>query len=106
MTVVLKWGEKEVVAWDGLWMKGEKFCVASLWEGVRVYVVLCWLLQILQAVLMFGGKRVWLWEWLRCLSSQQQLGGSVQDFWVQVGVDVEVPFSWEIVGVAYLLSKV
>ena len=48
--MALKWGEKEVVAWEGLWLKGKMVHVASLWEGVRVYVVL------------FAGEKAQWWE--------------------------------------------
>ena len=81
-------------------MKGKRVLVASLWEGVSIHVVLCWLWLMLQAALMFAGERVWLWEWPKLLSSQQQEGASVLAPWMQVVVAAGVPLSWEGVGVA------
>ena len=61
-----------MVAWEGLWMKGERVRVASLWEGVRVHVVLCWLQLMLQLVLLVAGWEAQWREWLNPLVSQQQ----------------------------------
>ena len=88
--------EEEVAAWEGVWMKGKRVRAASLSEGVRVRVALCWLLLMLQVVLLFAGEKAWWWE---CLFAQQQEDLSVDASLAQVGVAVEVSLEWRNVGV-------